>query len=426
MKAQLDAQAAEIAQLRAQAAASADEAAEAEIAALNAETDLEQYAQPDTLSIYGYIDVGLTRLFARKNNAIRGFSTTEASTFLLGNVNFYFDVSPSTDWRGLTEIRFTNLPHGEDTPGVPGLLPYERVDTIAGNQTSPDGRDDVLLGSIIIERAWIQWQRFPQLHVRVGQWLTPFGIWNVDHGTPVLITLLQPDFQISQQFPSRQTGLLLEGEAPVGAWTLRYDAYISNGRTTSLFDYTDDKAVGARLALAKLGGDMIGFGTSFYYGTSQEIVKNIVSFAPLRIERDTVVELTEVTAGVDFALDLGPLRLRSEGVMRHVEYEPGKHAVPDHSQPGALEPSHYYWEAYVLGGYRLPWLGLEPTASFEVIYRPSSAGNLATTIAPGFNIHFDPAVQLKNVVGYVRFMDRPDGSEDVYMWTAQTRLVLAF
>jgi hypothetical protein len=423
MKAQIDAQAAEIAQLR---AASDEHAVEAELAAIGGEGDVEEFARPDTLSIYGYLDVGLVRLFARKDNNIRGFSTTEASTFLLGNVNFYFDVSPATDWRGLTEIRFTNLPHGDDVPGVQGLLPYERIDTTANNQTSPDGRDKVLLGSIIIERAWIQWQRYPQLNVRVGQWLTPFGIWNVDHGTPVLITLLQPDFQISQQFPSRQTGLLFEGAVPIDAWTLRYDAYISNGRTKSLFDYTDDKALGARLVLAKLGGDMIGFGTSFYYGTSQDQQKNIVDFSPLRIERENKVELTEVAAGVDFALDLGPLRLRSEGVMRHVEYEEGKFAPPENDQPNAFEPSHYYWEGYLLGGYRLPWLGLEPTMWLELIYSPSPSGNLAATIGPGLNVHFDPSVQLKNVVGYVRFMDRPDGSRDVYMWTAQTRLVLAF
>jgi hypothetical protein len=31
------------------------------------------------------------------------------------------------------------------------------------------------MGAIVLERAYIQWQRNPQLGLRVGQFLTPYG-----------------------------------------------------------------------------------------------------------------------------------------------------------------------------------------------------------------------------------------------------------
>ena len=46
--------------------------------------------------------------------------------------------------------------------------------------------------AIILERAYIQWSKLDWLGVRVGQFLTPYGIWNVDHGTPTLITMFRP------------------------------------------------------------------------------------------------------------------------------------------------------------------------------------------------------------------------------------------
>ncbi len=431
MQARLDAQQAELTAMRAQLSASEQERAlEAQVDSINAQdTDLSEYAKPETVSIYGYLDVGFQRLFAPKSNPVADLLLSDAGSFLVGNLNFYFDVSPATDWRGLTEIRFTNLPHGQESLGVSGIAPYSRANNVALNQTSPDGRDQVLVGGVIIERAWIQWQRYSLFNVRVGQWFTPFGIWNVDHGSPVLITVLQPDFQIAEAFPSRQTGVLFTGDVPVGGLTLGYSAYVSNGRTVTLFDFSDDKAVGGRMTLTRPGGDVITAGLSGYYGTSQDQTKTLVSVSPLNVVRETVVDYTEYTLGVDFAFDLGPLRVRTEGVMRHIEYEPGKHAPAPRAPPGSIAPNSYYWSGYALAAYRLPVWGLEPTFAIEGIHRPAAFGNTLLNFAPGFNIHFEPTVQLKNVIGYVLFIDAPgvNGTRvDTYMWIVQTRLVVAF
>jgi hypothetical protein len=437
MQAQIEAQQVEINALRASAAASSPTAAEdAELAeALQAmssgegEQDVSQYQGAEPISIYGYLDVGFQRLFAPARMPIRNLVGTDEGTFLLGNVNFYFDVSPDPDWRSLTEIRFTNLPHGSESFG---LLPddYSQVDNFELNQTSPDGRDRVLLGNIMIERAWIQWQRYSLLNVRVGQWLTPFGIWNVDHGQPVLITVTQPDFQLAQAFPPWQTGIMFTGEAPVGDLELLYSAYVSNGRTKGLVDLSDDKAVGGRFVLQRPGSDLIAIGASVYYGTYQEQKKYLLRAAPdFRVKRFTDVDLTEVVFGLDFALDSGPFRFRTEGVLRRVDYERGQEGAPNNGQPGAVEPNHFYSSAYVIFAYRLPWLGIEPTLQLEGIHRPAAFADTLFVTTPGFNVHFAPTVQLKSSFGHVAFLDLTKGDGETrynYMWTLNSRLVLAF
>jgi hypothetical protein len=84
---------------------------------------------------------------------------TRANTFLLGNVNVFFDAQPHEEWRGLLEARFTNLPHGEELSFASPAGPYERVDTESSDYTSGTARNNVVLGSTIIERAWAEWKR---------------------------------------------------------------------------------------------------------------------------------------------------------------------------------------------------------------------------------------------------------------------------
>jgi hypothetical protein len=434
MSARIEAQQAEINALRAsvgQGAGTDDAELEATLAALGEETeeDVSRFEGAEPISIYGYLDVGFQRLFAPKRNPIRNLVGSDEGTFLLGNVNIYFDVTPDPDWRSLTELRFTNLPHGAESIGVRGSKPYAQVDNVGLNQTSPDGRDRVLLGNIVLERAWIQWQRYPLLNVRVGQWLTPFGIWNVDHGAPVLITVTQPDFQLSEAFPSRQTGIQVVGEAPMGGLELTYSAYLSNGRVKGLVDLSDDKAIGGRLVLQKPGSDSIAVGTSAYYGTYQEQEKYLASTTPFRVERVTAVDFNEYVLGVDFSLDSGPFRFRTEGVIRRVDSEPGKGDSPNHGQPGSFDPNHFYTSGYVIFAYRLPWAGIEPTFQFEMMHRPAAFGDTIISTTPGFNVHFAPSVQLKNSFGHVGFYDLTKGdgrSSFNYMWTLNSRLVLAF
>ena len=104
----------------------------------------------------------------------------------------YLDAKPAEAWRTLIEVRFTNAPHGlvENYGGLAGA--FKRVDT---RQFDPHGSGfnvPMWRGSIVLERAWTEWQPFQFLNVRVGNFFTPWGIWNIDHGSPTLITLQLP------------------------------------------------------------------------------------------------------------------------------------------------------------------------------------------------------------------------------------------
>ena len=45
------------------------------------------------------------------------------------------------------------------------------------------------------------------LGMRVGQFLTPYGIWNVDQGMPMLILLYRPFLRASEMFPEHRLGV---------------------------------------------------------------------------------------------------------------------------------------------------------------------------------------------------------------------------
>ena len=55
--------------------------------------------------------------------------------------------------------------------------------------------------------------------------------------------------------------------------------------------------------------------------------------------------------GADVSVDAGPLRLRTEGLARRIDYEPGKRGG---------SPDSWYTNGYVLAAYQLPWAGIEP------------------------------------------------------------------
>jgi hypothetical protein len=260
-------------------------------------------------------------------------------------------------------------------------------------------------GSIFIERAYAQYTYSEQLTVRVGQFLTPYGIWNVDHGTPTLIALMMPHFVSSEIFPARQIGVQLHGAFLTGAWELGYDAYLSNGRTATQLDFTSNKAFGGRLKLARLAPLPLTIGTSFYYGQLDDVAKRITSFDPLRVERSLTVQGIEWGAGTDVSLDVDALRIRAEGIMRFTRYTDDKRALVSEGPPGSQKPDNNEYDAYLLAAYRLPFLNLEPFLYGEYNHFVSPYGDDQVVLAVGLNIYFTPSAQLKNEIARVLFSD---------------------
>ena len=137
----------------------------------------------------------------------------------------------------------------EANPDVIGIAAVDEIVGILTNFFSDgpglDAREDLLQ----VERAWIQWSTFKHLKIKVGKFLTPYGIWNIKHDPPLLPSLITPLPVRRAIFPSRQTGIELEGEFDLGSTSrFGYAAWVGNGKGTTFFDDDNfNKAYGGRL-----------------------------------------------------------------------------------------------------------------------------------------------------------------------------------
>jgi hypothetical protein len=421
----------DVAALRAEMAAlkAAQEAlkAENEVQRATMDASVDTAVEEPPLKFYGFLDTGLQKTIPAPGSRILNVLPATSSTFVLGNINLYADAQLGKSWSALVETRLTNYPNGEDHPGTPAQ-PYTRTTTQLFDLTNPGGGyAQVRWGGIIIERAYAQWRKSDALQVRAGLFLTPFGIWNVDHGTPTLISLMLPQFEIQQLFPTRQLGLELLGTRPIGPGELGYFAYISNGRTPGQLDLNEDKMLGGRAYYKVPGWTSLTVGASFFRGRYVDVYRNITSFNPFRIESTTVEAYDEQAEGVDLSLDIGALRVRSELVHRWIEYDEGKRPIV-WNVPGLFASNHDEWDFYALVAYQLPWGGLEPFVYAEAFSWPTPIGEGLLVASAGFNIHFTPSVQIKTqaaIIGFFRELEQPSTlKRDVLSLTS--RLVLAF
>ncbi|MCC6751045.1 MAG: hypothetical protein IT371_25555 [Deltaproteobacteria bacterium] len=439
-KARLDAQEARLktqeALLKAQAARLSEQKEQLQLQEAKLEAQAEggeDSAKESIFRFYGFMDMGLQRWFLPSGNVIQASVPTQGTTFVLGNINLYVDVQPFDSWRALLEVRLTNYPHGAELRiGDPFGGKYTRTSTsIADVNSASGGWGRITWSAFVLERAYIEYTARDWLILRTGYFFTPYGIWNVDHGTPTLISLKLPEFINSEMLPTRQLGVEALGTFHLGHWRLGYHAYVSNGRTPARLDFTDDKALGGRLFLETSRPARLKFGVSYYWGRYSDETRALTSLTPYKVDRTEVVAFQEHVAGADLAVDAGALRIRAEGVVRTVRFDQGKHE-PAVFGVGTFQPSRVEWNTYALVAYRLPWWGLEPYLYFELYRNPTPISEAAVAISPGLNIHFNPHVQLKLQYAHGWFFDfpgydpgvaRPTGPNAHYIFT---RLVLAF
>jgi hypothetical protein len=381
-------------------------------------------ADEPKLQLYGFLDAGLQRYFLSEStrNQAGSFSTTEA-TFVTGHTNLYVDARPVPKWRGLVEARLSLFPHGTFVTRAPGPLPV--TDNRVTDTSSPSGREAITWGGVVLERSQIEWAHADWLTITVGYFLTPWGIWNVDHGTPTLISLMMPSYLVQGAIPKQQTGVQASGSFDFAPWSLGYRLFVSNGRTATQFDFTDDKAGGVRLFAQRMGATRLQIGASSFEGTSQDQQRTLV-FDAAGVPSITVAEkfsVKEGSVGLDFSLDWKGLRLRLEGVERRVRYRDGQHDRVA-TIPGALVPNRREYYGYVLAAYRLgpvePYVYLEAGDSgVRSNYLPDKGWARSV----GVNVHLSPATQLKIQVADVGYSNLTGPSRLQFV---TSRLVLAF
>lgn len=131
-------------------------------------------------------------------------------------------------------------------------------------------------GLIRIERAWFEYAFSRKFKVRVGKFLTPYGIYNEIHdAAPAYDTSRLPasvydehinSYGQTQRFYAKfATGIQVLGSLDVLSSTLKYQFLLSNGRGDAPFERDDNanKAIGIRL-LADHPSSGLKFGVSLY------------------------------------------------------------------------------------------------------------------------------------------------------------------
>lgn len=180
----------------------------------------------------------------------------------LEHVNLYFDFAPNEHVRSLAEIRF--LTQRDGMAGLPGIITDIEFRAGATGSTVSDTTEPVVTGTygidagsggffewggLSLERAWMQVMVHQALNFTLGLFLTPVGIWNEDHGSPVVTSVQTPyGFSFIPLFPNRQVGVMAHGCVFLGDVDLDYFLTASTGRTMMNITRFADVAVGGRVA----------------------------------------------------------------------------------------------------------------------------------------------------------------------------------
>ncbi|MCC6752245.1 MAG: hypothetical protein IT371_31645 [Deltaproteobacteria bacterium] len=279
----------------------------------------------EKFSIYGFFDVSFHKTWLPSDYVYRAF-TEEDPMFVFGNLNIYFDFKPIPDWRFLAEVRFLLNPIGDTFAYESAILgtQFERAHTRTRDPSAFNQNID--LGGILIERAQVEWSRIEWFNVTAGLFLTPYGLWNIDHGSPARVAANAPIIYNSlfSAMPERQLGLKLSGRIPVPGVELRYVATVSNGRgpANTLKDTDVDKAFGGRLEFSKSGkGWRLKLGASGYTGLYTDF-KEVLQVLPTpELQRKTTVRYRETAVAGDLSLELGPVTFVSEAMANWRKYE---------------------------------------------------------------------------------------------------------
>jgi len=357
-----------------------------------------------SLDIYGFSDFTFRDTIFNRTRArlLHAYSYFPYPTFSVGNINLYLDAKLSSRWRSLIEIRFLYLPNGAPQPFNPdGTQP--RWDTSVQDFNDENRSNFLRWGGISIERVHIEYKFHDLLNVMAGQFLTPYGIWNVDHGSPTLIAVDRPTIVGDNLFPERQTGLQFYGVVPVQSALLGYHLTVSNGRgpIDTYRDLDNDKAMGGRLYLRSYWlGEMI-LGVSAYTGGSTNRENKAV---PIPVNGEPAItysfNISEQYRETSFAGDLRwewhDLVFLGEILVNDRVYNDKTRPTVQFNLSKGLQPDFRRWGGYALLGYHSPWFGLMPFVLYAIEYFGQNPGiNFGYQFITGVNWHLNAPVVLK-------------------------------
>lgn len=323
-----------------------------------------------SLHISGYMDVNaLLPLKTKRRSPSVQLAVGDELSFFVGALNMYLQKDLTETLRTMAEVRFTYAPNGYSRDPTGTHLFSTEVTDYAGAQ------ETLRWGGIEIERAYLDWSPSQWLTLRVGSFLTPYGIWNMDHGSPVVIAVMRP-YAVSGGFlPERQTGI-----DAFGRWdafndaTLGYHLTLSNG-TGPISEYRDldaNKAIGGRVYVEYRALGFAQAGVSGYYGrnSSAALSLELGSNGEIAFHKTFDSQADYQAIALDLQWKYEGLQLQGEWVGRRSLYtEEGRTPVLTAGAlgvpPNAVAADSFDSSGYVLVGYRFDWLGVMPFVTME-------------------------------------------------------------
>lgn len=240
--------------------------------------------------------------------------------FRLHHLSLFFKKQVTEQWRFFSEIEFEDAPFLEASDGV------------------LDGGSD---GKLFVEVMTIEYLYNPRLNAAMGRFLTPAGIWSIEHYPPFAATQERP-LHIRNIFPQVTDGLQVNGAANLGDTVATYYLYAGNGEgNAGSGDNNEDKSMGARVKfklplLTKLELGLSGFSDTNSSDTEKIAYGADISaqWRNIRFQGEYALGDYDSAAGTDyqrsgyygqFIYGLGNLDL----IYRYDWYEPSDEADDD-------------------------------------------------------------------------------------------------
>lgn len=360
----------------AEMSAAADASATAEMSADSggAEMSAEELAQlglggeaatvDTSIHLSGFVDFGVTAGLSSSAEAV----TDAHRSFAVGNVNLYLSKNLTETFRSMIELRFMYLPNGAG-PELTSPPMNTQVTDYA------DFARTIKWGGIEIQRVYLDWSAFSFLTLRLGQYLTPYGVWNVDHGTPTIIPAAKPYVIGAGFFPQRQTGLELYGRTDAGDdGAIGYHLTLSNG-TGSVTEYKDldsNKALGARAYWETRALGELRLGGSAYYGTESRGSTALGIMGTQLTANEVLTAQSDMLAfGVDAVWKISGLHVQAEWLSLQRKFtDEGRIAMMAATGGTSFPADSFSWGMYALLGYRFDWYGIMPFVMYQNLEQP--------------------------------------------------------
>lgn len=369
------------------------------------------FAQSDQkFKLYGFADMTLTKYFPKENSSIMGVSLMdERFMFSFDHLNLYQEYRPNDKVRFLTEMSYQDKPptyvNKAGTKFV--MMGTETVfaeASLADTNKTVKGIVNYEWGSFSVERAQMSLSLNRYANLTFGKFITPAGIWNVDHGSPVIMTVNQPSqYTFREIYPKSQLGIMENGTYFLGDVDLSYTVYLSSGRGNPVIKRANELAAGGQLRVGLPVLDECNIGISGYTGSQTAVLRNSIMTFDMFFNATTEVidtrlfKYRENVLGADFKVKKSIVTLQAE-----FNYQAVMNKMRTHDD--SINTS--ILATYVLGSvdaYKSTKLTVTPYAFYEYVKYKDTYNNpslFGVPIAEGT----PEATQNQYFLGYMKFM----------------------